>query len=100
MNFVYRGAENRRLHNVINADMLGSWNQMNDFTKDELKDIAEAIDGWFSNTDCDSWEGLYLKIKRMIDNYCEHNNTHDCKCCGLVGCEDCGKPCGGVLADD
>lgn len=41
---------------------------MNDFTKDELKDIYEIFD---MQGAC-RLLGLGSKIKSMIDNYCEH----------------------------
>ena len=47
---------------------------MNDFTKEELKELMYGlwcrtkIDGKIIN------KSLYDKLKSMIDNYCEHEN--------------------------
>ena len=56
---------------------------MNDFTKEELELIAECVDSDFL---CTNWpksmyEPLINKIKSMIDNYCEHEDT-------LLNCGD------------
>lgn len=45
---------------------------MNDFTKEELEYIAEAIEMWFKDYDSETPERIYLKVQSMIDNYCEH----------------------------
>lgn len=83
---------------------------MNDFTKEELKDLHYAIryfwkqrgildlpsdDGDFSKS-----HDLKVKIKSLIDNYCKHEETHDCDYCGIVSCEICKEPCGGELIDE
>lgn len=49
---------------------------MNDFTKEELQYMAEAIDMWFKGCDGELPEKIYLKLQSMIDNYkkpCNHN---------------------------
>lgn len=63
---------------------------MNDFTKEELKELMfglwcrEKLDGRLVN------ETLYDKMKSMIDNYCEHESTGEV-IGGRTGCSDCGK---------
>jgi hypothetical protein len=65
---------------------------MNDFTKEELKDMAEAVDWWFKDVECDSPERLYLKLKDMIDNYCEHKLAVYINSDGrYIKCYKCGK---------
>jgi hypothetical protein len=59
---------------------------MNDFTKEELELIAEAIPyilhkGVLVRTE------LLKKIDGMINNYCEH--LHAGEACGTI-CRDCG----------
>lgn len=45
---------------------------MNDFTREELKLLIEALEGaWGVSSD----NHLYSKIQSMIDDYCEHENT-------------------------
>lgn len=46
---------------------------MNDFTLKELEYIAEAIEMWFKDYDSETPERIYLKVKSMIDSYCEHH---------------------------
>lgn len=46
---------------------------MNDFTKEELEYIAEAVEMWFKDHDSETPYTIYLKVKSMIDNYCEPN---------------------------
>lgn len=50
---------------------------MNDFTKEELIILHEAMIWWLSNA-CrglrEQPEKLNLRLKTMIDNYCEHEN--------------------------
>lgn len=58
---------------------------MNDFTKEELKDLYYAIRFFWKNRQCydlpsDTEDGttshqLMDKIESMIDNYCEHEWT-------------------------
>ena len=57
---------------------------MNDFTKEELEDIYEAV----MDTDIAMFLHLPKKIQSLIDNYCEHEYRHSneahfkCKYCG------------------
>ena len=61
---------------------------MNDFTKEELQDIYDAV----MDTDIAMFENLPSKIQTMIDNYCVHSESkanHDysveqCKKCGAL----------------
>lgn len=65
---------------------------METFTKKELIDIAEAIDGWYSDLDADWPETLYLKVRDMISDYCEHEDyksVSDVDC--IKTCCDCGE---------
>lgn len=71
---------------------------MNDFTKEELKMLLGGISLWmeeiaFMESKGDPYDCLYMKIKSMIDNYCDHkrgfrlvydNETelHICRDCG------------------
>lgn len=63
---------------------------MNDFTKEELIDIYDAL----MNTEIPIFENLPSKVQSMIDNYCEHEKdgrVYD----GILGlsfrCLKCGK---------
>lgn len=42
---------------------------MNDFTKEELVDIFDAVDWWLKGDCSASSEALVMKIQSMIDNY-------------------------------
>lgn len=67
---------------------------MNDFTKEELQYMAEAIDMWFKGFDGELPEKIYLKLKSMIDNYCEHELTTGCPTCAHISdfvCVKCDK---------
>ena len=58
----------------------------NDFTLDELKDLANALE-----ISLPDHIGLRLKVSQMIDNYCDHDfeNTYnerevwECSKCGI-----------------
>lgn len=59
---------------------------MNDFTKEELKDIKNGIEFLLQEDHCDSGYTIEIrsledKIQFMIDNYCEHEYKKT-----LVGC--------------
>ena len=60
---------------------------MNDFTKDELKIIKDAIYGMTLN----SAEEVMLreKIKSMIDDYCEHEFYSHEGVYSILKCEKC-----------
>jgi len=64
---------------------------MNDFTKEELETLNGAII-------CHGCEGdeLHLKIKSLIDNYCEHEWENICCQCTLdkIYCHKCEKDMG------
>jgi len=72
---------------------------VNDFTKEELQIIHLDMTTYVNNAkplkESPSHKELRDKVKYMIDNYCEHPETYDCKSCGIVSCEDCKEPCGG-----
>lgn len=60
---------------------------MNDFTKEELEDIYEAV----MDTSIAMFDYLPSKIQSMIDNYCEHDpkassisyTNYFCTKCGM-----------------
>lgn len=64
---------------------------MNDFTKEELECIAEAVDMWFKGDDSNRSEMIYLKVKSMIDNYCEHKDGHEQDSMMVDICKRCNK---------
>lgn len=66
---------------------------MNDFTKDELKELFSALcDRHEEISDFVPINPLRRKIRKMIDNYCEHQD----ECNGnhmyvIDRCSTCGK---------
>lgn len=63
---------------------------MNEFTKEELQDIYDAV----MNTELPMFENLPSKIQSMIDNYCEPEEKEIFSChTGLAVDDDffCGK---------
>ena len=65
---------------------------MNNFTKEELEYLAEAIEMWFKDYDSETPEKIYLKLKDMIDNYhyCSFDMGGYCsKCKGWRGMDGC-----------
>jgi hypothetical protein len=49
---------------------------MNDFTKEELKQISIGLSWWFQGCGFmqeEEYKPLVVKIQSMIDNYCEHS---------------------------
>lgn len=68
---------------------------MNDFTKDDLLRMKNAIEYQsdlmhYPSKDVDACNQLSHKIQSLIDNYCEHKNT---ECAGgwTYKCTDCGQ---------
>lgn len=66
---------------------------MNDFTKEELEIIIEAMDRvvefitiWQEPKHFD----VISKIKSLIDNYCDHKKTYQDSCL-LTFCDDCNE---------
>lgn len=64
---------------------------MNDFTKEELKEIMHCVYAYRDLCDEDIEDALCDKILSMIDNYCDHKETcpnydtqTQCKNCGLI----------------
>jgi hypothetical protein len=50
---------------------------MNDFTKEELRNLISTISTVRIYTDIDNYDDdLYNKIQSMIENYCEHESAH------------------------
>lgn len=63
---------------------------MNDFTKDELKWLQEGINELITADSCTP-ERIWLKLKNMIDNYCEHSESiMDCDGGITLVCKECG----------
>lgn len=66
---------------IINAQNAGNF--MNDFTKEELEQIHNSI--WcriseYNDDEEHSLQKFANKIKKMIDNYCDHDWENPC--CG------------------
>lgn len=62
---------------------------MNDFTKEELKNILNGEVTLYPHT----YQELVNKIQSMIDNYCEHQSEIDVGEAPLI-CKKCGKVTG------
>jgi len=60
---------------------------MNDFTKEDLQDIANALENWVPDH-----IGLRDKIQSMIDSYCEHDCKYTIWQCQVTACSKCGFP--------
>lgn len=67
---------------------------MNDFTKEELKEILSKIQDWYEEIEdlCEPNPILH-KIQSMIDNYCEHDWENICCQCAMdqIYCHKCEK---------
>jgi hypothetical protein len=65
---------------------------MNDFTKEELKELLDAIRWKLGEGQADSLTfPLEAKLKSMIDNYCEHELVridYDCNPDRCVTCQE------------
>jgi len=61
---------------------------MNDFTKQELKEIHNSLDN--DPSMCRVSDNVLRKIQSMIDNYCEHEWEHQCEACAVQECKKCG----------
>ena len=67
---------------------------MNEFTKDELKDIKSKYEFLlriepYSLSHENFMVKLINKIKYLIDNYCEHDERWGCATCRTFICEQC-----------
>ena len=68
---------------------------MNEFTKEELRDIGFCLRNMQIQGSCDStWNAdiraLIIKVESMIDNYCEHTaKSFECRECGSWACKVC-----------
>lgn len=65
---------------------------MNDFTKEELKDILHLIKDVHKGTQKHGLEwgfDLRDKIQSMIDNYCEHTKRQYYEHVSVYECEHC-----------
>ena len=57
---------------MTNANICGK--KMNDFTKDELYILFKCIRlTEMEHGDCAELDNLVVKVRGMIDNYCEHD---------------------------
>lgn len=66
---------------------------MNDFTKEELKELLKwKYEDCYKNP-CDQKiiDPLINKIQSIIDNYCEHENTKFIMDVGIDKCTKCGE---------
>ena len=61
---------------------------MNDFTKDELVKIWRCINPVLIG---DAAYDLKIKLRNMIDDYCDHETVGDCLDCGTSTCLKCNK---------
>ncbi|MFQ2987904.1 hypothetical protein ACKJL9_06340 [Legionella pneumophila] len=62
---------------------------MNDFTKEELFFIHDLIHDFLIGRDHEIADKSWMKIKSMIDNYCEHE-FYEHKKLGEI-CKKCGE---------
>ena len=60
---------------------------MNDFTKEELEEIYDALDICYFG----EYPFLGGKIRLMIDSYCEHKYEGCCEACAIEECIYCKK---------
>ena len=69
---------------------------MNDFTKDELKQILFDMERTIFINGESNIDNRYImlrdKVESMIENYCEHRNTVP-NCDVVSNCDDCGENC-------
>ena len=63
---------------------------MNDFTKEELQLLAESIP-YLLHMQTKARTDLLMKIDTMIDNYCEHSESHANHDYEVEQCKKCGK---------
>ena len=67
---------------------------MTDFTKEELDELLRCLEIVKEDRDKsynDTTDELIKQLIGMIANYCNHDNTDDCKCCESIICDDCGE---------
>lgn len=64
---------------------------MNDFTKQELREIKSCVyfEGWKPDGLENANQHLIDKIQSMIDNYCEHDWDYGCR--ASYRCRSCGE---------
>lgn len=63
---------------------------MNDFTKEELHLIDNALVAYLTNAAPIEMEHLQEKVVGMIDSYCEHEYENSCcSCVDSIGCTKC-----------
>ncbi len=65
---------------------------MNDFTKEELKNLHIMLER--VQKDCYTYEFLILdslsdKIQSLIKNYCKHEWESPCNACAIEECTNC-----------
>jgi len=65
---------------------------MNDFTKDELQYLFDYVFKGSASIRFDKHEVLKSKMKRTIDNYCEHQDYFELDTDSVIlGCNKCDK---------
>ncbi len=62
---------------------------MNDFTKEELQELLSKLQGTLGPLSMDDLPRLAMKIKYMVDNYCEHPASKSFINCGVEYCVQC-----------
>lgn len=65
---------------------------MNDFTKEELNLINNALCTYLTGVSPIEMEHLQEKIQSMIDNYCAHDYKETIWQCQVTACSKCGFP--------
>ena len=68
---------------------------MNDFTKDELELIRDALDLWNTKNFCSDMKSVSLKVYSMIASYCEHHEYGEIE----IFVDVCGK-CDALMLGD
>jgi hypothetical protein len=67
---------------------------MNDFTKEELKELMHCVYVYRDLCDEGVEDNLCYKLKSMIDNYCERKCDHEFKLCkSFYGNTECKYRC-------
>lgn len=64
---------------------------MNDFTKDELQELLSRLQGTDGPLSMDDLPCLAMKIKYMIEDYCEHEWQECIHSLDIYLCTKCGK---------
>jgi hypothetical protein len=73
--------------------------EMNQFTKEELKELMYGLWCDAKHTGKIRNKNLYDKLKSMIDNYCDHKEFYNDGCLSAT-CVKCGYMCRDVDIDN